>query len=86
MRSLVRNLTKCDHANVLYLHEALVSDFLGRIPFGASKSCHVSYVRRWRTSHTFTSCTSNISVSCPYVHRPCPFGLQGGSRELGQTV
>ena len=42
MRSLVRNLTKCDHANVLYLHEALVSDFLGRIPFGASKLCHVS--------------------------------------------
>lgn len=41
VRSLVRNLTKCDHANVLYLHEALVSDFLGRIPFGASKLCHV---------------------------------------------
>lgn len=84
VRSLVRNLTKCDHANVLYLHEALVSDFLGRIQ---RQSC-VMYlmVRRWRTSHTFTSCTSNISVSCPYVHRPCPFGLEGGSRQLVQTV
>lgn len=41
------------------------------------QSCVMYLVRRWRTSHTFTSCTSNISVSCPYVHRPCPFGLEG---------
>ena len=54
------------------------------VEFHLERQSRVMYlmVRHWRTSHTFTSCTSNISVSCPYVHRPCPFG----SRELVQTV
>ena len=45
------------------------------VEFHLERQSRVMYlmVRHWRTSHTFTSCTSNISVSCPHVHRPCPF-------------